>query len=740
MTRRSIFRRSRHRRCTRVLSYEQCVSRLCLTEVAFISHNIVPTEVDDPTSIYAADFDGDGDQDVAFASRDGKPGWFENIDGKGTLGNRRLVTDDAYFGSHDLGARPLSVEDLDGDGDSDILSGYWDDRVVWYENVDGLETFSERREVDNFRDANVRAVISMDVDGDGDIDALSASAGNQRIAWYENTNGLGAFGQPRVVTSAADAAAAVFAADVDADDDMDILSASLGDDTIAWYENTDGLGTFGQQRIITRKADGASSVHAADLDGDGDLDVLSASRHDNKIAWYENDDGKGAYTEQQIITTEASSARSVFAVDLDGDLDVDVLSASANGDMIAWHENLDGRGTFGERKVISTEADGAQSVFATDVDGDGDYDVLSASVGNNQVVWYDNRDGKGEFSGPHIVSTKALGARSVSAADVDGDGNMDILSASELDDKIAWYMNKDGKGAFDQQRIVSADADGATAVHMADVDGDGDMDILSTSENDHAITWYENYLLRGTAELLYDLEGDGVGSIALHTQIGGWFFFSTSNRSLWTTDGTTEGTQLLRDFDGIGRSFAVVGDTFFFTASTPTQGMELWQSDGTVDGTILVKDIQPGTAWSEPNNLTSVGGTLFFTSNGGTFERELWKSDGTTEGTVLIKAIPQGVRESFGELTDVNGALYFTVLDPFYDGVSIDDWHGVELWKSDGTTEGTVRVTDFQSPPSGSHVHDLKVSGSILYYRFDSGHWKTDTATGKTEEIQQFDS
>ncbi len=80
----------------------------------------------------------------------------------------------------------------------------------------------------------------------------------------------------------------VFATDLDGDDDLDVLSASYYDNKIAWYEN-DGAGNFGPQRIISTAANGAWSVYAADLDGDGDIDVLSASENDDKIAWYEND-------------------------------------------------------------------------------------------------------------------------------------------------------------------------------------------------------------------------------------------------------------------------------------------------------------------------------------------------------------------------------------------------------------------------------------------------------------------
>jgi hypothetical protein len=142
----------------------------------------------------------------------------------------------------------------------------------------------------------------------------------------------------------------------------------------------DGSSLFGPRQVLvkTETADGAMSVFATDLDGDGDADVLSASSADAKIAWYENLGG-GAFGSQQVITTEAHGAWCVYATDLDGDGDADVLSASSNDDKIAWYENLGG-GAFGSQQVLTTEADGASSVFATDLDGDGDADVLSAST------------------------------------------------------------------------------------------------------------------------------------------------------------------------------------------------------------------------------------------------------------------------------------------------------------------------------------------------------------------------
>ena len=255
----------------------------------------------------------------------------------------------------------------------------------------------------------------------------------------------GNFGPQQVITVLADGALSVYTADLDGDGDMDVLSASIEDDKIAWYENTDGQGTFGDQQVITVLADGALSVYTADLDSDGDMDVLSASFEDDKIAWYENTDGQGTFGDQQVITVIADRARSVYAADLDNDGNMDVLSASSFDDKIAWYENTGGQGTFGDQQVITVIADGANSVYAADLDNDGDMDVLSASSYDHKIAWYENTDGQGTFGDQQVITVLADWARSVYAADLDSDGDMDVLSATYSatynDDKIAWYPN-----------------------------------------------------------------------------------------------------------------------------------------------------------------------------------------------------------------------------------------------------------------------------------------------------------
>jgi ELWxxDGT repeat protein len=204
-------------------------------------------------------------------------------------------------------------------------------------------------------------------------------------------------------------------------------------------------------------------------------------------------------------------------------------------------------------------------------------------------------------------------------------------------------------------------------------------------------------------------------------------YFSASSedtgRELWKSDGTEGGTVLVKDIHPTSSSdpeyLTVLGSTLYFVANNGTNGSELWKSNGTEAGTVLVKNIRPyydvlnADQGSGPEYLTAVGNTLYFSANNDDTGTELWKSNGTSEGTVRVKDIQLG--SSNGDprfLTVLGSTLYFAAND----GTS-----GRELWKSDGTEDGTVRVKDIRSgSSSGSPMH-LSASASTLFFRADDG-------------------
>jgi len=399
---------------------------------AQVPQKVIATDVDDASSVHAADLDGDSGKDVLSASfGDGEVIWYENQIGESGadedgFGDQQVITDSA------AGALSVFAADLDGDGDTDVLSAsIGDDEIAWYENQIGEsgadeDGFGPQQTIAVDTD-DAGSVYAADLDGDGDPDVLSASFGESnadaRIAWYENQVGKNGadedgFGVRQTIATSTEDFRSVHASDLDGDSDPDVLS---GSSVIAWHENqigesgADGDG-FGTQQTIVTSNSGATSVHSADVDGDGDADALSSSGvlDAGEIAWYENQIGESGADEdgfggQQTIAPSSTivpsvgATRSVHASDLDGDGDPEVLSAfsGASDDdepMVAWYENQVGESGadedgFGGGRTITTSVDGPESVFTSDLAGDGDPDVLSASSDDGKIAWYENTEG-----------------------------------------------------------------------------------------------------------------------------------------------------------------------------------------------------------------------------------------------------------------------------------------------------------------------------------------------------------
>src|SRR5688572_30629962 len=114
---------------------------------------------------------------------------------------------------------------------------------------------------------------------------------------------------------------------------------------------------------------------------------------------------------------------------------------------------------FGPQRIISTEADGSRIICAADVDRDNYIDILSANNFGNNLTWYKNLDGLGNFGSQNILAS--LDTIHVHASDLDGDGDMDVLAVSYFIDMVVWYENLDGLGNFSTQKVISNTADGA---------------------------------------------------------------------------------------------------------------------------------------------------------------------------------------------------------------------------------------------------------------------------------------
>lgn len=169
----------------------------------------------------------------------------------------------------------------------------------------------------------------------------------------------------------------------------------------------------------------------------------------------------------------------------------------------------------------------------------------------------------------------------------------------------------------------------------------------------------------------------------------------------------------------VSHSLIAVGNTLFMAANDLVHGFELWKSDGTASGTVMVKDINPGSGDSINGyffpSMTAVGNTLYFLAADGLHGFELWKSDGTANGTMMVKDINSGIGDSYPScLTVFGNTLYFS---------ADDGLHGHELWKSDGKTNGTMMVNDIRYQSlSGSYPNDFAIIGNTFYFTANDGY------------------
>jgi Secretion system C-terminal sorting domain/FG-GAP-like repeat len=342
-------------------------------------------------------------------------------------------------------------------------------------------------------------VYAADVDGDGDTDILGVAYQAGDITWWENSVGDGLIWIEHTIDGEFPGANSVYATDVDGDGDLDVLGTAWSFGEFTWWENVDGNGLSWVEHPIAELL-GPNCVYAADVDGDGDEDVLSAAQADDDITWWENLNGSGLVWVEHTVDEFVDGASSVYATDMDADGDIDIVGAAYVGDYVAWWENVDGGGLTWAEHLVGGNFDFTLSVYAADVDGDGDTDVLGASRADNDITWWENLYGDGHFWTEHIVDEEFYSAENVYATDVDGDGDIDVLGAGG--GAITWWDNADGSGLHWIENTLNGNFGEAYSVYATDIDGDADIDIIGAARGANLITWWEQptpYPLRVTS-------------------------------------------------------------------------------------------------------------------------------------------------------------------------------------------------------------------------------------------------
>ncbi len=328
------------------------------------------------------------------------------------------------------------------------------------------------------------SVAAADVNGDGKVDLIAANSdgplgvGNTlSVLTNDGSGGFVLASSPRVGNNPN----SVVAADVNGDGKVDLITANFDDSTLSVLTN-DGTGGF-----LTAGTYAVGShppvVVAADVNGDGKVDLISANYWGNTLSVLTNDGGGGFVL---AYTLSVPGPLSVTAADVNGDGKVDLICANHSANTLTLLTN-NGSGGFVLASTLSVGS-GPYWVLAADVNGDGKADLISANWGDNTLSVLTN-NGSGGFV---LASTLSVGSNpwSVLAADVNGDRKADLICANEGDNTLSVLTN-DGSGGF-----VLAASPGVGSypnlVAAADVNGDGKVDLICANRVDNTLSVLTN--------------------------------------------------------------------------------------------------------------------------------------------------------------------------------------------------------------------------------------------------------
>jgi len=428
-----------------------------------------------------ADMDSDGDPDLAIMIAGGLR-WYEN-DGLGHFPAMHLIAE--------IQETVFHIVDVNLDGLQDVFtfSPQGDSLRLFLDTA--ADTFLIKTVIDTLP-YNLGSLLVVDIDGDGLPDWLSGASAAPDNRWSKNL-GDGNFAAPQLVDPTTtlpqwSQGSQTSAGDLDGDGDMDLVTK--GADTLVWFENT-GNAVFTTHLLGTGLSVlGINGPYVQDWNGDGLPDIV-CTKSAGAIAYYPSL-GDGQFGQLVFIAPEVINA-SLIPDDIDGDGLTD-LWISANPDYrVGWYRNL-GNNQWAARQNIDSEEYYVSLLKPGDLDNDGDSDILvvrqdvtGGAPYEHALTRYINL-GNGQFSPADTLAL--LPYIAVWVADIDMDGDNDIVTMADGPAPSGAWMPNDGTGHFGAPEFFDPASDTISVHNVTDLDRDGDPDLLVLLNP--GIGWYAN--------------------------------------------------------------------------------------------------------------------------------------------------------------------------------------------------------------------------------------------------------
>ena len=390
----------------------------------------------------------------------------------------------------------MTLEDIDGDSDIDIVLSLDFDQIIWLEN-DGNGNFTE----DHYISKSAYSVVdvqTMDIGNDGYQDIVYSTNYGRHVSYLRNT--MGDFTDQRELDRVQGGAIIIGDFNNDTLDDL-VVSTPHVDDFFPYYQSpTSSFGKF--QTIWNFGTESIGNGDTLDFENDGFQDVVFVK--DERIHRLSNN--AGVLAEYPGFTI-GNGFTSVSAGDVNLDGFSDLITTSGNA--VGWHESL-GNGDFAPYQVFSGSIFSGNKTLFADMNNDSINDVIAS--GTSQIGIFLGQ-GAGVYQPVTLTTWAGVSSmQDMEVADMDNDGDLDIIVIDASTGSLIWMENM-GNLLFNDPVLISSNLAGGRALSIADFDLDSDMDIVACAEDSRTISWFENLYVspnqaRGT--IFIDLNNNGV--------------------------------------------------------------------------------------------------------------------------------------------------------------------------------------------------------------------------------------